>query len=488
MAERFGQRFSELLPRPRLRPLLRRRTQALLASAAPSLIWRFPPLAGLFGNLKVRPKFMVLHNLFFVLLTATIYFSLIPFIEQRINAARAREGAILMRAFRQDRVPPEYRPVSGSAQELRLPAEAQGFLKDYPLAAYRHQLDAREFLFRRLPEADRYQRVEFPSDVYDSFTRRVRLTLFLVLGVIYVLSVLALEFVIMPRYVYSRIRMMLDADQAVRDNRRADEIIDRDRILDDEIGQIMHSRNVTVHALRQHEDELAAALETLEAQDRLASLGLLSASVAHELNTPLSVLLGSLEKMAEQPCDTATRQRIDRMLRVTQRIKKIAESLIDFARVRRDVFEPTRVQPLIQEAWDLVGIDEKAAAVHFTNAIGSTDTAIGNGDRLVQVFVNLLRNALNAIKPGGHIEVSSFVTLDGGRRWLHLKVEDDGPGIPPDVLPEIFDAFVSTRLDSRGTGLGLTIADGIVSQHGGTISAANRAAGGACLEVKLPAA
>lgn len=484
MAERFGQRFTELLPKPRLR----RRTQALLASAAPSPIWRFPPLAGLFGNLKVRPKFMVLHNLFFVLLTATIYFSLIPFIEQRINAARTREEAILMRAFMENRVPGEYLPVIGGAAELQLPAEAQGFLNDYPRAAYRHQQDAREFLFRRLPEPGRYQRVEFPSDAYDSFTQRVRLTLFFVLGAIYLLSVLALEFLIMPRYVYSRIRMMLDADQAVRDNRRADEVIDRERILDDEIGQIMHSRNVTVQALRQHEDELAKALETLEAQDRLASLGLLSASVAHELNTPLSVLLGSLEKMAEQPCDTPTRQRLDRMLRVTQRIKKISESLIDFARVRRDVFEPVRLQPLIQEAWDLVGIDEKAIAVKFKNSVGVIDTAMGNGDRLIQVFVNLLRNALNAIKPGGHIEVSSFVTIDGGRRWLHLKVEDDGPGIPPDVLPDIFDAFVSTRLDSRGTGLGLTIAEGIISQHGGTISAANRPSGGACIEVKLPAA
>ncbi|MBY0504393.1 MAG: hypothetical protein K2X03_10805 [Bryobacteraceae bacterium] len=483
MAERFGQRFSELLPRPRLR-----RAMPALLSAPSSPIWRFPPLAGLFGNLKVRPKFMVLHNLFFVLLTATIYFSLIPFIEQRINAARAREESVLMRAFMADRVPPEYLPVTGMARDLQLPAEAQGFLKDYPLAAYRHRFEAREFFFRRLAEPGQYQRVEFPSDVYDSFTRRVRLTLFLVLGAIYILSVLALELLIMPRYVYSRIRMMLDADRAVRENRRDDEMIEPERILDDEIGQIMQSRNVTVQALRQHEDELARALETLEAQDRLASLGLLSASVAHELNTPLSVLLGSLEKMAELPCDSATRQRLDRMLRVTQRIKKISESLIDFARVRRDVFEPVRLQPLIQEAWDLVGIDEKATSVHFTNAVGPIDTAMGNGDRLIQVFVNLLRNALNAIKPGGQIEVHSFVTLEAGRRWLHLKVEDNGPGIPPEVLPEIFDAFVSTRLDSRGTGLGLTIADGIVNQHGGTIAAANRATGGACLEVKLPAA
>ena len=69
-----------------------------------------------------------------------------------------------------------------------------------------------------------------------------------------------------------------------------------------------------------------------------------------------------------------------------------------------------------------------------------------------------------------------------------ITVEDNGRGIRPDVLPEIFDAFVTTRLDARGTGLGLTVAEGIVTQHGGTISASNRPEGGARLEVSLPAA
>ena len=75
-----------------------------------------------------------------------------------------------------------------------------------------------------------------------------------------------------------------------------------------------------------------------------------------------------------------------------------------------------------------------------------------------------------------------------GQEWISLAVEDDGLGIPEEVLPNLFDAFVSSRLDSRGTGLGLTVASGIVEQHGGTITATNRRQGGARLEVKLPAA
>jgi signal transduction histidine kinase len=105
----------------------------------------------------------------------------------------------------------------------------------------------------------------------------------------------------------------------------------------------------------------------------------------------------------------------------------------------------------------------------------------------VQVFVNLLRNALYAIPASGEIAVHSRHLNRNAQPWISVAVEDNGPGIAADVLPDIFEAFVSTRLDAKGTGLGLTVAEGIIHQHGGTIAASNRAEGGACLEVTLPA-
>jgi len=131
-----------------------------------------------------------------------------------------------------------------------------------------------------------------------------------------------------------------------------------------------------------------------------------------------------------------------------------------------------------------VAIDEKASAIEFVNNVRAEDRVIGNSDRLVQVFVNLLRNALIAIEQSGRIEVNSRKSP----RWVTIAIEDNGRGIPKDVLPDIFDAFVTTRLDAKGTGLGLTVAHGIVTQHGGSISASNRPEGGAKLEVSLPAA
>lgn len=176
------------------------------------------------------------------------------------------------------------------------------------------------------------------------------------------------------------------------------------------------------------------------------------------------------------------------MLRVTQRIRKISESLVDFSRVRKQHMEPVPLRHLIDDAWALVAIDKKAAASQFSNDVHPGDAVIGNSDRLVQVFVNLLRNALYAIPASGKIHVVTRRMNRNSQPWVSIAVEDNGPGIPPDVLPEIFEAFVSTRLDAKGTGLGLTVAEGIVHQHGGTIAAFNRAEGGACLEVTLPAA
>src|SRR5262249_3524419 len=147
----------------------------------------------LFGDLKVRPKLMVLHNVFFAVLALSVYLALLSY----------------------------------------LPGPAKA-------------------------------------------------SLFIVLGTIYVVAVLLLETTIMPLYVYRPLRLMLDADQATQRGDREHELIEEDLILGDEIGQIMRSRNATILELRKHEDDLEEALRRLEAQDRLVSLGLLSASVAHE--------------------------------------------------------------------------------------------------------------------------------------------------------------------------------------------------------------
>lgn len=443
-----------------------------------------------FGNLKVRPKLIVLHNLFFLTLACAVYFTIMPAFERRVSQARTIEISLLTEIFSSD-IPTtslpnieayDYR--EGTAQQLGLNPEIRDWLDRNPGQV----TTSNDVLYRKDPGADLYRRLALPTTVYDEVVERTRVTVFVVLGVLYLCAVALLEFIIMPRYVYGPIQLMLDADRATREGDRERESIPQAYITDDEIGQIMASRNETVRELRSHEDNLATALAQVEAQDRLASLGLLSASVAHEMNTPLTVLHGSIEKLLETTDDGHARERLCRMRRVTERLRNISTGLVDFARVRKDAMEKVVLRGLIDEAWSLVSIDDKASQVVFANQVNETAAVTGNADRLVQVFVNLLRNSLQVIDEGGHIAVRTRPIEREGRRWVCIMVEDDGPGIPKEVLPNIFDAFVSSRLDSRGTGLGLTVAAGIVQQHDGQIAASNRPGGGARLEVVLPEA
>ena len=372
----------------------------------------------IFGDLKVRPKLMVLHNLFFLVLACAAYFTLIPLFEKQLEDAHAREVQILERA----------------ATLQGINAQGGGSIN-----------------------------LGLPERTYEQELRRAKITLFLVLGSIYVLAVLLLESIIMPEYVYQPLQKMLDADAATQAGDRQRELIPEDDILGDEIGYLMRSRNKTVETLRRQEDELASALRKLEEQDRLVSLGLLSASVAHELNTPLAVLAGSIEKLIETSPDAHTLNRLARMQRVTQRLRRISESLVDFARVRKQSMEPVAVRALIEEAWSLVAIDEKASAVELVNEVRAEDQIVGNSDRLAQVFVNLLRNALNAVEAGaGRIVIRSKRVDRSGQAGITVSVEDNGPGIPADLLPDIFVAFVTSRLDARGTGLESTPADAAI--------------------------
>jgi signal transduction histidine kinase len=439
-----------------------------------------------FGNLHIRPKLIVLHNLFFLVLSVSVYFAVIPPFERRVSAARTIEISLIAEIFSADRpllrLPKiaayDYR--EGSAEQALVPPDVLAWLDAHPGEVWQNT-PASDYLYRRDKNLPVYRRITLPNIVYDEVVERAKVTLLVVLGVLYLLAVALLEFVIMPRYVYGPIQLMLSADEATRLGDRQKELIDERFITGDEIGQIMQSRNQTVLQLRQ-------ALDHLEAQDRLASLGLLSASVAHEMNTPLAVLHGSIEKLLETVPDAHAQDRLRRILRVTQRLRTISEGLVDFARVRKKTTESVNVKGIIDEAWALVAIDEKAGQVKFDSQVPEDLAVLGNSDRLVQVFVNLFRNSLNAVDSAGVIAVSARQYGREGKPWVCVSVEDNGPGIPRDVLPDIFDAFVSSRLDAKGTGLGLTVAQGIVQQHGGSIHAANRQGRGARLEVVLPGA
>ena len=462
-----------------------------------------------FGNLQLRLKLIILHNIFFLILSSAVYFTVFPLLGQRVQNDRAREVALVMALFETENawmgattspVLARYSFDEGGAGALGISAEIKRLLDGRPGESY-SDTEAKTstsgtMVYRRLTGKDIYRKIRMPDLYYERSLDLVRVALFAVLGVIYILAVVLLETLIMPLYVYRPLHAMLDADHASQTGNRAQEMIPAEAIPGDEIGQIMRSRNATVAELRRQEEELELALERLEAakrkmadQDRLVSLGMLSAGVAHELNTPLAVLQGSIEKLLETVDGVAAQDRLRRMQRVAARLKTISEGLLDFSRVRQQAKQNVCVRELVEEAWQLVSLDEKATRTSFDDRVPPECCIYGNADRLTQVFVNLVRNALQAVPDDdGAIVVHATLAIKNAERWWVLAFEDNGPGIAPDVLPDIFEAFISTKLDSKGTGLGLTVSEGIVQQHGGTISACNKPGGGARLEICLPEA
>lgn len=323
---------------------------------------------------------------------------------------------------------------------------------------------------------------------------RVYLMLTIILLGVYGLIALTMEVFVLPRQVYEPIDRLRRADAAVQEGRRTEELIPDRLIPSDELGEIMRSRNRSILKLRDKERELERVLGQIEVvaselrrknhlletaqrnladQDRLASLGMMSAGIAHELNTPLAVLKGSVERMAEAPGQVPDPDRVALMLRVVNRLERLGESLLDFARVRPPASERIPLRDVITEAWTLVSLDRESRGITFTLHLPDDAHATGDPDRITQVFVNLLRNASDAAEPPGEITVRCEVTERNDQPWVSITVRDTGPGIDPAVLPRLFEPFASTRLDARGTGLGLAVSEGIIREHGGILLARN---------------
>lgn len=481
------------------------------------------------ASLPIRRKLIVFHNLFFLILVLSLYIALRTPLTQIAARSAQQEAELLAQVF--ERYPGAVNSVQSDRftilddkdAELIITPEMRAWLSDNPGRVWRDRVMIASsaiptFRLIRFDTNDHsYQVIALNAEQYIQLSRRLRWMLGLALLSVYALAVIALEMFILPRYVYYPIQRILRADEALQNDAGGNELIEDHFISRDELGQIMASRNATVKLLRQHEIELKTALGQLEemandlkrknhlletakqnlaSQDRLVSLGLMSAGVAHEINTPLAVLHGSLEKMIET-CDTPTNEeRLTRMLRVTERLRGISESLTDFARARTQTMEAVKIMPLLDEAWSLAGIEAHNLNLEFVNQATHTDKVIGNTGRLLQVFVNLFKNGVYAIKDrakasqatksSGKLCVHTNRVIQDNKPWLQITIEDNGAGIPPDVLPRIFEPFVTSRLDANGTGLGLAVTAGIIDQHGGLIVANNRAEGGAKFEIMLP--
>lgn len=226
--------------------------------------------------------------------------------------------------------------------------------------------------------------------------------------------------------------------------------------------------------------------------DRMASVGTLAAGVAHEINNPLTSVMGNLEVLADAMSRgkvsakvAALRGPLDDARLAAERISMIVRDLKLFSRPddrRSEIVDVTKVlESSVRMAWN--EIRHRARLVRKYHDVPPVD---GNAARLGQVFLNLIVNAAQAIAEGNadHHEIRVETVVDALGRVI-VEVSDTGRGIPPETLPHIFDPFFTTKPVGVGTGLGLSICQRIVTELGGTIEAENAPGGGATFRVTL---
>ncbi len=231
----------------------------------------------------------------------------------------------------------------------------------------------------------------------------------------------------------------------------------------------------------------------LQLADRMASMVTLSAGVAHEINNPLSSVVGNLDyvlaRLDQLPADLAeARKALEDARGGAVRVGQIVRDLRTFSRAGESERAEVDVRRALQTAVTLAQTEIRQRA-QLSIELGPVPPVLGNAHRLGQVFLNLLVNAVQAIPPGNpahHLVQATTALSPDGR--VRIEIADTGAGIAAEVLPRIFDPFFTTRAIGKGTGLGLAIVHGIVTELGGEISVRSEPNGGSIFTVLLPPA
>jgi PAS domain S-box-containing protein len=220
--------------------------------------------------------------------------------------------------------------------------------------------------------------------------------------------------------------------------------------------------------------------------DRLASLGELSAGVAHEVNNPLGMILGYTQLLLRnEPENTQDFQDLKIIEKHTRNCKRIVEDLLKFARNVETKKSVLRVNDLLREVISVVEHQFKLDNVTIETKLDTSIPALcADGEKLKQVFMNLLMNAKQAMEGQGKIRINT--NQDSLRNVVTVVVEDTGSGIPSEILEKIFDPFFTTKATGEGTGLGLSVSYGIIKDHHGKIEVQSTLGKGSTFTITFP--
>jgi PAS domain S-box-containing protein len=243
-------------------------------------------------------------------------------------------------------------------------------------------------------------------------------------------------------------------------------------------GVVISGRDIT--EVKRLEEQLIQA-------EKLAAMGQMLAGVAHELNNPLTAILGASELLRDRTgIDDPTKRQLEMTHRQARRAARIVQNLLEFSRPTTARKKTLDLNAVLDRTLQLHehSLRRNAIQVDFHPSPG-LPRVVGDANQLIQVFLNLISNAEQAIRevrPSGRIQIR----LGKFSSRVFATVQDDGGGIPPEVLPKIFDPFFTTKRPGGGTGLGLSICMSIIREHGGDMEVESLPAGGAAFTVFLP--
>ena len=272
----------------------------------------------------------------------------------------------------------------------------------------------------------------------------------------------------------------------------------------DEVSELARAFNHLASSLKEARERIAREAESrlelernLRQSEKLAIIGQLASELAHEIGTPLNIIGGRAELTLRRIEDPETiRKNLDIIARQTERITKIIQQLLGFVRKKRVEKRPLNIPFVLENTLTLLEQKIENQRVRILKNLPRNLPAVqGDPDHLQQVFLNLILNALQAMPRGGTLSLSASSGMfsregqaDRRRPYVEVLVGDTGEGMEKEVLNNIFTPFFTTKAEEKGTGLGLTVSQGIVQEHEGWIEVKSELGKGSLFRIYLPAA